>query len=195
MRARTAILAATAIALTATSTPALAAKKKPIKYCNLMTDAKGDGTWNTASVVSSPALDIISADIATGKNELVAVLRVASTNTANDNWRTLFGYQWALGATGSGTKYEFSMRRGIGTNPSDIVTARVGDMNPPVKFQIVGNTFVWRIKRSDVPALRRPKLFWTDFGANTKVFSSTADDGFNDKTKYPDRGLSCVKAG
>lgn len=195
MRARTVILAAVALAVAGTS-PAIAARRPaPPKICNLMTDAKGDGTWNMAPGVTSPALDILSADIATGRNELVAVLRMQTVDTASDTWRQALGFEWAFGANGSGTRYEFKMRRGIGPNPSDIWTVTVGDTTPKFTYQILNNnTLVWRLQRKDVPALNRAKLFWTDFGANTKALSSTADNASNPNSKYPDRAASCVTA-
>lgn len=195
MRSRTLILAALAVAVAATSPAVAAPRRAPVKVCNLMTDAKGDGTWNFgAGVVTSPALDIHSADIATGRNELVAVLRIQTLDTANDNWRKALGYEWAFGANGSGTRYEFKMRRGIGPNPTDIWEVTVGDTRPKFTSQIVGNTLVWRLQRKDVPALNRAKLFWTDFGANTKALSSTADNASNPNSKYNDKAPSCVVA-
>lgn len=196
MRARTVIIAVAALAVAGTTTPAMAARARRVpKVCNLMTDAKGDGTWNMAPGVTSPALDILSADIATGRNELVAVLRMQTVDTASDTWRQALGFEWAFGANGSGTRYEFKMRRGIGPNPSDIWTATVGDQAVKFTHQILNNnTLVWRIQRKDVPALNRAKLFWTDFGANTKALSSTADNASNPNSKYPDKAPSCVTA-
>jgi len=194
MRARTVIIAAVALAVAGT-TPAVAARRAPVKICNLMTDAKGDGTWNVAPTVSSPALDILSADIATGRNELVAVLRMQTVDTASDAWRQALGFEWAFGANGSGTRYEFKLRRGIGPNPSDNWSVTIGDTTPKFTYQILNNnTLVWRIQRRDAPALNRAKLVWTDFGANTKALSSTADNASNPNSKYPDKAASCVAA-
>lgn len=193
MRARTAIFAAVAVAIAATTPAVAAVRRPPAKVCNLMTDEKGDGTWSVPGV-QSPALDIISADIATGRNELVAVLRMQTLDTASDTWRQALGFEWAFGANGSGTRYEFKMRRGIGPNPSDIWTVTVGDTSPKFSTQIVGNTLVWRLQRKDVPSLTRAKLSWTDFGANTKALSSTADNASNSNAKYSDKQPSCVAA-
>ena len=200
MRARTALVAAVAIALAATTPAVAAARPAPRKLCNLLTDQKDDGEWDAdlgTGVVKSGALDIVSADIATGRTEMVAVLRIADMSQANDHWRQALSYEWGLGATGTGTRYSFSLRRGLGPTPSDVWEVRVGDLTlPPAKIngKIEGNTIVWRIQRKDVPALGRAKLYWTDFGAITKALSSSADQAPNSTAKYPDKSASCVTA-
>jgi hypothetical protein len=193
MRARTALIATLAVAVGATTTPAMAAvKKKPVvKLCNLLTDAKDDGTWDTTAAVKSPALDVQSADISTGPKTLVAVLRVGSTNTKSDNWANL-GYIWNLGATAGGVRYAFQVRRGYG-GLSQNTEASVSGVAVPHTFAVVGNTFVWTIDRAKVPQMARPKLVWGDFAANSNVMSSTADTSSSEK-KYPDRAASCVVA-
>src|SRR5688500_11871212 len=196
MRLRTALIAVTAVALAAPTTPALAAKKpKPVpKVCNLLVDAKGDGTWNMGGgVVKSGALDIVSADIATGGKEFVAVLRLAEApKNANDHWRNL-AYEWRLGATGNGVRYEFKVRHGTSVLPSESTTVTVGGQSVPHKFAIAGPVLTWRFERKVAPALAKPRIVWGDFGANSNAMSSTADTGSSER-KYADRAPSCVTA-
>lgn len=197
MRTRTALLAAAAVALAAT-TPAVAAPKakpkpKPLpKLCNLLTDAKDDVNWSMgAGTVKSPALDIVSADIATGPTEMVAVLRVAKADTSADNYAKL-GFRWRLGATGNGVRYEFEMSRGLATQ-TQRTSATVGGTAVAHTFSVVGDAFVWKFKRAAAPAMARPKIVWGDFGANSNVLSSTSDNAASER-KYPDRNPSCVVA-
>ena len=52
----------------------------------------------------SDALDILSADVATGKKSVVYVLRMKTTNVANDPWAHL-GYKWDVQFTLAGVNY------------------------------------------------------------------------------------------
>ena len=196
MRPRTALLAVVAAALVV-PTPAMAKAKpkpkpKPLpKACLLMEDAKDDGDWNTASVVKSPALDIQSADVATGPTEFVAVLRLGSTNFSSDQFAVL-GYSWRLGASAGGARYEFGLRRG-GTGSYNLEGSIGGQAIPNLKYEIGNNQIVWRFPRKGIAALTRPNLVFTSFGANSNVLSSTADDAQSNK-QYKDRQPSCVLA-
>lgn len=197
MRLRTAAFTAVAIALAATTTPAIAAKK-PAKICNLVTDAKGDGEWDNASMVKSDALDVISADIATGKTEFVAVLRVAAADLKSalvtDSYANL-GYTWRMSGVANGNIYQFEARKAAGNSQElrhSVAVAGAGVSG--YTFTVVGNSLIWKFKRSATTALARPKLVWTDFNASTAVLSTSADSAEVSKRKYPDRALSCVVA-
>ena len=197
MRLRTAAFAAVAIALAATTTPAIAAKK-PVKFCNLVTDAKGDGEWDNASMVKSDALDVVSADIATGKSEFVAVLRVAAADLKSalvtDHYANL-GYTWRMSGVANGNVYQFEARKAAG-NSQELrhSVAVAGSGVAGYTFTVVGNSLIWKFKRSATTALARPKLVWTDFNASTAVLSTSADSADVSKKKYPDRAPSCVVA-
>lgn len=192
MRARSALIAAVAVALAAT-TPAGAAVKKVTKICNIVVDQKGDANWGSGGGLVKPeAVDVLSADIATGAKEFVAVLRVAKIDFANDNWSNL-GYSWRVGATANGFRYEFEKRRGMGPNPTESDTVTVNGVAVPHTFAFVGNTLVWKFNRAAVKPMAKPKLVWGDFGAFGYVMSSTADNASSEK-KYSDRAPSCVIA-
>ncbi len=196
MRLRRALLPALAVALAATTTATAAVKKPALpKACNLLTDPKNDGTSSNYPVITSAALDIQSGDIATGKSQLVAVLRVGSTNTQNDNWATLTGFGWSFGATLNGTDYDFTLYRPINHGP-ERWTAKVGTTNPPFTFAVEGNSFVWRIDRKNLPSLnKKPNQAFTQFHGSSDAFSSSADRAPGDpKKKYIDKQPSCVGA-
>ena len=200
MRLRRTLLTALTVALAAT-TSAHAAVKKPITYCNLIKDSgTNDGRSTTYSFVTSPALDLQSGDIATGKNELVAVLRVANMNTSGDNWVTIGGYGWVMGTEANGTAYTFSMtRRSMFNGGGDHPSVSIGGEGLDAKdftFKIVnGKQLEWHVKRSALKALNKKSgQVFGAFFAHSEFQGSTADSADTSNAKYPDRGLSCVKA-
>lgn len=201
MRLRRTVLTALAVAL-ATATSANAAAKKPTVYCNLIKDkGTNDGRSSTYSFVTSAALDVQTGDIATGRNELVAVLRVGNMNTSGDNWVTIGGYGWVMGTEANGTKYVFEMTRrsmfnGGGDHPAVTVAGTRLELNKDYTFKIVGtNVLEWRVKRSVLKELnKKAGQVFSAFNAHSEFNGSTADTAETNPAKYPDRGLSCVKA-
>lgn len=195
MRPHTALIAVVAVALAAPVPASAATKKKapppPPPACNLITDPPGDGK-SGSGLVNSDALDIISGDIATGKNEIVAVLRLKS-NAFKDTWH-YGGYTWRMAGTAAGQKWSF--RAGNDAFGTVRYAMEIGTTGiPQVTFEMgPGNTLVWRAKRSDVAALARPNLVWTDFSANTAWLSTPADQTELSKKVYKDKQPSCVLA-
>jgi hypothetical protein len=197
MRLRRSLLTALVVALSATTAVSATAKPKPVTYCQLLKDATGDGHSATYSFVTSPALDVVSADIATGKNELVAVLRVANQSTAGDNWKTLGGYGWIFGATAGGVPYTFTYhRRSMFNGGKEDWSATVGTSSVTATFKVEGNNFVWRVTRKQLTALnKKAGQTFAAFHAESQFEGSTADSSYTaPSVKYPDRALSCVKA-
>jgi len=187
-------LALPALAVCLAASPATAATRvKPA--CNLLVDEAGDGEWDLAPVVTSPVLDVLGGDLATGPKQMVAVLRLASTDFAADRYSNL-GYSWSMGFTSSlGTNYAFEASRSMAATMSYRVVID-GERVPEalLKAEMVGKTFVWTIDRKASPALTRPKNVFTAFRGGSQVQSSTADTALTKTTKYADRAPSCVKA-
>jgi hypothetical protein len=193
MRLRRALLCGLAIGLVATSGANAATRPRPKTLCNMLTDVGGDGTWTAAK---SDALDIVGADLATGPKELVAVLRMKTTANDSDPYREVFGFTWQMSTVAGGIRYLFTVRRGIGP-AAYIWEVIVGDSTLPAASyttKINPTSFEWHLKRADVKALARPKLVFGTWSAQTKAFSSSADQAENRTNKYPDRSPSCVKA-
>ena len=66
-------------------------KKKLKPVCHLVTDPTEDA--KTAAGVNDPSLDIVSADVATNKKSLTAVIRVAKLTVGSDS-QSPFGRYW-----------------------------------------------------------------------------------------------------
>jgi hypothetical protein len=202
MRLRRAALCLVAIsALAVSAAPASAAKAKPKPkpapkpICNLLSDPRDDAAWDVAPPVTSPALDILGADVATGPTTLVARLRVADPNIKfpSDKYGAL-GYVWRLGFYSTlGTAYSFELSRTTITG-TDHYQATVDGVNVPVTFQVVSDGFQWTIKRTSSPKLAKKGNVFRLLSANSNVLSATADTTDLNKATYPDRALSCVKA-
>lgn len=192
MRLRRLLVPAVLVALTAATGHAGAVTKS----CKLLKDDSGDGRSNNVSAVESPALDILSGDVATGKTEMVAVLRLGSTNTTSDNYAFLAGMNWALGVKLNGTDYLFKAEMPpLGTTWRKSVT--VGDAAVAIKqFTVDGSSFTWKIDRSALKTLNvKPGQSFNQFHAVSNWNGSTADTALMPPTvKYKDRSLSCVVA-
>jgi len=112
MRARSIVLSVVCGVLAVSGVAAEAAPKKqkpkpPV--CNLVTDAKGDADDISAAEdvgPNSPALDILSADIATDATNITAVLRVDKL-TKNDSTSPL-GNAWYVYFSGNGPELYLS---------------------------------------------------------------------------------------
>lgn len=203
MRARSVLAALAVIALVAAPAAGAATKKPPAKtkpktYCNLLVDTTpGDQSWKAVPVVSSPALDIKSGDIATGAKQVVAVLRLGSVdfNPVDDHWAVL-GYAWNFAADSSlGTEYSFDAILELNGTVKASVT--IDHQSVPFTFSIdsATNSFKWVVNRKDVPSLARPHNVFKNFRGHSEVESGTADDApsMPASDTYPDRGLSCLK--
>ena len=197
MRLQRAVLTGLVLALATTtmSVADAAPRPAPKKLCNLVVDDAGDWKGGTYSGQASSAVDVLSADISTGKTEFVAVIRVPTTDTSSDTWRKLGSYEWLVGATLNGVDYKVKYRIS-GTTDRAEATAEVGNTTPPVVATVGPNTITWKIKRSDLPSLsKRANQVFTRIHATTKVWGGSADTATAEQhVKYPDKAPSCVVA-
>jgi hypothetical protein len=188
MRLRSLVPVTIALALVAPMSAHAAVKKKPPTYCNVLTDDPKDE--------NRPYLNVLSADIATGKNELVAVLRMQSTDFPKDLIVSELDYaHWTFGVTLNGVDYDFvyDQKWFHGAKSHGASVAKQGVEHT---FAIEGNNYVWRIKRSALPSLnKKPGQKFTQFHAESWYRDSSDDHAYAPpKNFYPDKGLSCVKA-
>jgi hypothetical protein len=211
MRARPVLAAIAALALIAAPAAANAkAKPKPKtvkKYCSLLVDdGKNDGKSDVYAFESSPSLDIISGDIATGPKTMVAVLRLASTdfNIATDHWAATLGYDWSF-ATSSNYGQKFTFKAKFDQYQMDASKALTGSADidnagvtlKSFKVDTSAHTFTWVIDRSVDKTLTRKNTVFKQFRANDNSFGASADGAPNQNptsASYPDRALSCVHA-
>lgn len=196
MRSSRVALVAAVLAATVLAVPAVAAPRKA-PACRLLADARGDGHDRAVEQIASPALDILSADIATGRSTVVAVLRLASVEIGSDV-ATVEGARWALGVRSAGIPYAFEYRR-----------SRLGDTyevthnGDPVSgvtavVDTKAATVTWTVGRTAFRSLK-PGAAFTDFSGVTstlrggrKVDADAANAA--KQTRYVDRGASCVVA-
>lgn len=166
-----------------------AAKRKPPTLCNLLVDDKGDGHAQTGGVLlSSPALDITGADVASGKKTVVGVLRIAALKTSNDPG-TILGATWNLNFTVRGTTYNFQRHRAGGT-AGTYDYSFTGGVTPTVKES--GNEVWFTVARSAIPELKKPKPVFETISVSSTTFVTNADAGSTTKT-YPDLAPSCLR--
>jgi hypothetical protein len=165
--------------------------------CYQVSDEEGDGTLKPVGL-SSPALDVISADFSSGKNEVTAILRLKSTAVESDNLLR-GGAIWNFNVSAGGIDYSFTARW-----PSTIssagnpalkggLTAGSNESAPKATFRRDGNNFIWTVARAAMPALKKAKTYVVINNATSGADSLSGDSAFaKPNTKYLDKSPSCL---
>ena len=168
MRPRQVVVCAVALAAAFAAVPADATPKpkQPRRCAHLISDQRGD----VAAAVPG-SLDIVSADVTISKTEIVGILRVAAA--AGSPAETL-GTQHALGVVVNGVRVEFAVDRATVTG-AQRSSATYGGAAGSHTFGVTGTTYVWRLKRSALAAMARPKTMVTNAAARTSLGPLTAD--------------------
>jgi hypothetical protein len=195
VRLRTLAIGTLALSLAGPGTAAMAAKPKPKPkpVCNLITDPSGDGHASVAgAVLNSPALDILSGDIASGPKTVVGVLRVTTTNTANDNVAAL-GMKWALNFAVAGKDYAFTVSKSSGT-ATPVAKLTGAPDGTAVTLKVDAGSYTWSVPRAAFTGLKPKSSVFTVKSASSFVYTFNADAASAMKP-YLDQTLSCVKAG
>lgn len=198
MRVRLLVCCAVTLGLAAPfgTAPATAAPKK---VCLQITDPKGDGRAEGTGVLSSPTLDVLSADISTGRSTVSGIMRLKSAAVEPDHVAKL-GERWNLVFTVRGVKYVFFARyTGYSQGPAPaweggMTVGGTGERsNPEATFRREGDNLLWSVSRKAVDGLRKPKTYLFINSAGSGVASFGAD-GASAKpgTKYLDRAPSCL---
>lgn len=190
MRPRSVLAGCAALALTGELSPAVAAPKKPAPVCHLLTDAKDDGYAQAGgAVLRSPAMDIHGADVATGKRDVVVVLRLATTESANDPAAVL-GMRWNVNFKVRGTQYSFERRRMAGAD--DVYVYGAPGSSDQVKVAETKTEVRWTVPRAAIPELKKPRSVLENLAATNTVFTFNGDAATSPK-KYVDLTPSCLR--
>ena len=191
MRLRPARLLPTLVVLIAATTPAVAnAAKAPAKKptCNLIVSPKSGGM---IAGDLAPELDILSGDIATGKSEVGATLRLASVDWAANNFSKI-GERWVFRFSVKGATYVFELRHN-GTAAKDTASFKKDGSEvavPAVTIDPKAKAIIWKVPRKHVTGLAKQSI--REIGAST-FYYSVSQDGADSKAAYPDQWPSCLK--
>ena len=193
MQVRRLALAGLVLGTVLPAVPATAAAKPP---CKQISDVEGDGT---VLGLSSPALDILSADISSGRKEVTATLRLKSAAVEGDNYLR-GGAIWNFNVTAGGVNYSFYARwpSAVTVTPPALyggLTAGNNPSSPAATFRRVGNDFLWTVSRAAVPALKKAKAYILVSGASSGANSFSADSASpKPNTKYLDKSVTCLRS-
>ncbi len=194
MQLRRLALGALVLGLAIPAAPAVA-KPKP---CKQISDIEGDGSVQpSGGLLTSPTLDILSADISSGKKEVTGTIRLKSAALEGDNVARL-GEGWNLTFTVSGTNYVFYARwTGAVTAGTPELTGglTVGGnrSQPAATFRRAGDNLVWTVPRAAVHGLKKPKTYIYVTGANSSASSFSADTALaKPNTRYLDKSVTCL---
>jgi hypothetical protein len=106
MKTRATLLAACLVVMAGAGYASAAAKPKPV--CNLVSDAKGDATYN--NVPGADGDDIVSADVASDGTTITGVLRTAALSSPDPQAPFGRGYFVLFNAPGSANQLFVSAR-------------------------------------------------------------------------------------
>jgi hypothetical protein len=179
--------------------PAVAVSKT---VCLQVVDDTGDGTVGASS---HDALDIVSADVATGKKNLVAAVRLKSL--AADPvlaGGTTYTFVFTIGGVAHQLSYKvYSTGE---TKATITIGSGIDGVTGPASAVVDQGTatILWTVPRKSIPSLKKPgaKLTGLDaksaFGFNaqlptgTSEFSSGSDDASTGRA-YVDNTPTCLK--
>ncbi|MDQ1712849.1 MAG: hypothetical protein QOE45_2299 [Frankiaceae bacterium] len=206
MRVLAAVAAAVTVASLASGGAAYAAAKPPI--CNQVTDDRNDavlgGSTNPAGQPSSSSLDVLGGDIATGKKNLVATVRIRTLD--RDTWTTP-GATYVILWVSNGVKRSLAYRLyGDGTAPdavfdTDTSTGQLTDLIP-VSFRVTpqAGEVTFTMPRRLEPSLKKTGVAFTGLevqannGVNRKnQIGQTRWDTATSPRRYVDGTPTCLK--
>lgn len=193
-----------AVALAASGlTAAGAAPKKPV--CMQVVDATGDGmAWGATK---SDSVDIVSADIATGKRNLVAAMRLTSVQReALQTTGVSYIWTWTVGGVKQSVAYHvYATGETAGRFDADASTNSLSEeINVPAVADLATNTITWTVARKHVEPLKKAGAKFSGFsvrtvsGINNQISGegrsqlATSDTAASGKT-YTDLTPTCLK--
>ncbi len=194
MNLRRMSLAAAALVVVAPA-GAHAGPAKPKTVCNLLPDKSGDGGLRALSydfvTVNSPALDILSADFATGAKNIVATIKVESLAVEQDP-QAMTQARYAFSFKVKDVAYDFVLVRDWQgeTTFSFSGGSATGTVN------LSTNTITFTTSRRNVKELSKKGQKLTDLKAvteNESPIGSNADSATSPTLTYADRTPSCLK--
>lgn len=209
MNARTALLAAL-VAPALTVLPAHAAVKKPVA-CLQVVDPAGDA--KTKDGANHGAIDIRSADLATGKRNLVVVLRLASL--ASDPTMTtgaMYKFEWRAGGISSAVVLSTYQDGSYAASfdPNSDSSSLSDTIDATADIDTSSATITWTVPRENVPALKKPGTKFSGFSLIAEIatnlgtsapvnfhFTSSGNSiGYDTATSgktYVDKSATCLK--
>jgi hypothetical protein len=185
-----------------------AKKPAPPPVCNQLTDDANDATFggslNATGQPSSATLDILSADIASGKKNVVAAIRLRSLE--KDTWTT-GGSSYTLSWVSDGVKRAFTYRTYADSTPADATfdadtaTGTLTDLIPVVATVTPATaTITFTMARKLEPSLKKTGISFTELGVNSSMgvnrqggYTSSGMDAATSPRKYTDGALTCLK--
>jgi hypothetical protein len=190
MRLRPVLLSVLAVGLVAGGS-ALAAPKPA---CNLVTDNSGDGQHRATGLKSS-ALDIRGVEVATGTKEVVGVITMETTNTANDPYATLFEFSWGMSFSIQGQDYSWTLSRPPGAfGGTDTVRAEMADAGADVKYELKDKTITFTTPRkyfANTLVTKPGKLYLENISAVSYMGDGNADSALGGAAKILDLYPHC----
>jgi hypothetical protein len=193
---------AVALVLTGVAMPAFA-KSAPKPVCNIITDAEGDAHRRPLPAVSqvtifeSPALDILSADIASGAKTVSVVIRMKTTDVSTDPYAPL-GYAWSFTFKIGPNQYAVQRKRAVSSSGSATYTDTLSSDGTPgalpagTKVAMDGTSYSWVLPRGAFPGLKKKHVSFSNLQVTAAVGGSNADAAGALKP-YADRTPSCLK--
>ena len=198
MNRRLVTLAAAALSAAALAVPATAAGKT---LCLQIVDPSGDGSIMDVAPQTQDALDILSGDIATGKKNLVAAVRVKSLSSTTP----VGGRQYAFGFT-AGSTYLLTYTVDLdGATRAAVSQDNTGTtISVEATVDTASGTITWTVPRKSFPALKKAGAKLTGLNAKasyaaamslpgSRTDATTPSDTASTGRSYTDLTPTCLK--
>ena len=181
MNVRLAALASAALAAAVLAAPAGAAG-----VCLQIIDATGDGMSQRQLPDNQPGLDIVSADVATGRKNLVAAVRLKGA-ASDATTRPAYYFDFTAGGVSYVLGYVVDAAGATrATIASGGVTTEVDAVYDPSSY-----TVTWTVARKQVAALKKPGGKLTGLGArSSRAFALAVPGGRYEFTTPNDEALT-----
>lgn len=160
----------------------------PPRVCNLLVDVADDASPPTGA----RALDVLSADVATGQKLVTAVLRLGSLDDVPADGAT-WSFSWMLGTQTYRVETEQSP---AGRTSRLVVGGQQSTATPTVTVDAATRQVRWQVFRGAVPDLAQTATFHSLSAATARGTGATAvqSDAASSSATYEDRTPSCVKS-
>jgi hypothetical protein len=173
-------LLAAAAGLAAPAASAAPRAKPPV--CLLITDPAGDAT--VAGGQGPDAIDIVSADIATGSRSLMAVIRLRSTSTGSDATTApgvTYTWSWSVGSV----KQRLTLTRYAGGEEVSSFDDGAGGVAAAhaAPYAVEPGTITWTLPRKVDAALRKGVRL-TDLAVSATASLNLKEQGFSGSVTF-----------
>ena len=195
-------LAATAVVAGLPAVADAAPKQKPAPVCLQVTDPQADAK---VGAVDAPSLDVVSGDIATGRNNLIVAMRMKTlTRDAFLPGGITYTWSWTVGGVKQQVVY-YVYASGSAVAAFEPTANSAEQVSVKAVADAATSTITWTVPRKIVPTLKKAGAKLTGFtlstraatnwntGVSSRGFVGNFGDEATSTKVYTDLAPTCLK--